>query len=253
MTNEQEQLQTNLQTPEVNETVVKSAPETQAEPNEPPNSVKSDVSVVEPETVESEVSEPETQQEEFNPEQVIAALTQEVASLTEKLAEDNQQSEALKKRHISLVAEFDNFRKRTEKEKKDLEVQVKCRTIKELLSVVDNFERARNQIEPANEGEANIHKSYQGVYKSLVDSLKRLGVSPMRPEGEPFDPLYHEAMLREQTNEYPEGTVLEQLIRGYLLGDEVLRHAMVKVAAPKEEDNLPEAASSQEENNSSPN
>jgi molecular chaperone GrpE len=80
-----------------------------------------------------------------------------------------------------------------------------------------------------------IHKSYQGVYKTLVDSFKRLGVSAMRPEGLPFDPNYHEAMMREATNEYPEGTVLEQLVRGYLLNDQVLRHAMVKVAAPKEE------------------
>jgi molecular chaperone GrpE len=56
----------------------------------------------------------------------------------------------------------------------------------------------------------------------------------MRPEGQPFDPIYHEAMLREYTDEHPEGTVLEQLVRGYLLGDRVLRHAMVKVAAPKE-------------------
>jgi molecular chaperone GrpE len=56
----------------------------------------------------------------------------------------------------------------------------------------------------------------------------------MRPEGQPFDPTYHEAMLQEQTDEYPDGTVIEQLVRGYLLGDHVLRHALVKVAAPKE-------------------
>jgi molecular chaperone GrpE len=80
-----------------------------------------------------------------------------------------------------------------------------------------------------------IHKSYQGVYKQLVDCLKRLGVSPMRPEGEQFDPNLHEAVMREPTDEHPEGTVLEELVRGYYLGDRVLRHAMVKVAAPKED------------------
>ena len=78
-----------------------------------------------------------------------------------------------------------------------------------------------------------IHKSYQSVYKQLVDSLKRLGVSPMRPEGQEFDPNLHEAVLREPTDEHPEGTVLEELVRGYFLGERVLRHAMVKVAAPK--------------------
>ncbi|MFM7475719.1 MAG: nucleotide exchange factor GrpE, partial [Microcystis aeruginosa] len=75
-----------------------------------------------------------------------------------------------------------------------------------------------------------------GVYKILVESLKRLGVSPMRPEGQPFDPTYHEAMMREYTDEHPEGTVVEQLVRGYTLGEQVLRHALVKVAAPKETD-----------------
>ncbi|MGL5076474.1 MAG: nucleotide exchange factor GrpE, partial [Waterburya sp.] len=100
--------------------------------------------------------------------------------------------------------------------------------------VVDNFERARTQLKPESEGEKAIHSSYQGVYKTLVECLKKMGVSAMRPEGKEFDPNFHEAMLREATDEYPEGTVIEQLMRGYVLGDAILRHAMVKVAVPKE-------------------
>ena len=114
-------------------------------------------------------------------------------------------------------------------------MRVKCTTIIELLSVVDNFERARTQIKPQNEGEMGIHKSYQGVYKQLVDSLKRIGVSPMRPEGQQFDPNLHEAVMREPTEEHPEGTVMEELQRGYYLGDRILRHSLVKVAAPPEQ------------------
>lgn len=174
--------------------------------------------------------------------QVIAALNQELETLKQQLEQQNQQADALKNRYISLAAEFDNFRKRTQKEKEELETQAKCKAISELLTVVDNFERARTQIKPANDGEMGIHKSYQGVYKNLVDSLKRLGVSAMKPEGQPFDPAYHEAMLREYTNEHPEGTVIEQLVRGYTLDDRVLRHAMVKVAAPQE----PEITSEEE-------
>jgi molecular chaperone GrpE len=174
--------------------------------------------------------------------QVIAALNQELENFKQQLEQQNQQADALKKRYISLAADFDNFRKRTQKEKEELETQAKCKAISELLAVVDNFERARTQIKPANDGEMGIHKSYQGVYKNLVDSLKRLGVSAMKPEGQPFDPAYHEAMLREYTNEYPEGTVIEQLVRGYTLDDRVLRHAMVKVAASQE----PEANSEEE-------
>ncbi|MEM6591513.1 MAG: nucleotide exchange factor GrpE [Cyanobacteria bacterium P01_H01_bin.119] len=136
--------------------------------------------------------------------------------------------------YVRIAADFENFRKRTGKEKQDMELQIKCTTISELLPVVDNFERARSQIKPQTEQEATIHKSYQGVYKQLVDCLKRLGVAPMRSEGQPFDPMLHEAVMREPTEEYPEDTVIEELVRGYLLGERVLRHAMVKVSAAPE-------------------
>jgi len=161
-------------------------------------------------------------------------LQQENEALKTQLATQTQQLDALKTQSMRIAADFDNFRKRTSKEKEELEVQVKRVTIGELLAVVDNFERARTQIKPQNDGEMGIHKSYQGVYKQLVDSLKRLGVSPMRPEGKEFDPNLHEAVMREPTDEYPEGTVIEQLVRGYFLGERVLRHAMVKVAAATE-------------------
>ena len=111
-------------------------------------------------------------------------------------------------------------------------MQVKCNTISSLLEVVDNFERARSQIKPQGDGEMNIHKSYQGVYKQLVEALKKLGVSPMRAEGKEFDPNLHEAVMREPTDQYPEGTVIDEFVRGYVLGERVLRHAMVKVATP---------------------
>jgi molecular chaperone GrpE len=159
----------------------------------------------------------------------ITTLTQQVESLKAQLEERSSQ-------YMRIAADFENYRKRTQKEKEDLETQVKRNTITELLPVVDNFERARAHLKPQNDGEMTIHKSYQGVYKQLVDSLKRLGVSPMRPEGQEFDPNLHEAVMREPTNEHPEGTVLEELVRGYYLGDRVLRHAMVKVATAKEDD-----------------
>ncbi len=140
------------------------------------------------------------------------------------------QLEEFKAQYTRLAADFENFRKRTQKEKQDLEEQSKCNSIKELLPVVDNFERARAHIKPQNDGEMTIHKSYQSVYKQLVEALKRLGVAAMRPEGEIFDPNLHEAVMREQTDEHADGTVLEELMRGYVMGDRVLRHAMVKVA-----------------------
>jgi molecular chaperone GrpE len=161
-------------------------------------------------------------------------LKRENEALKSQLEDLNQQCDSFKTQSVRIAADFDNFRKRTAKEKEDLEQQVKRVTISELLPVVDNFERARSQIKPQNDGEMTIHKSYQGVYKQLVDCLKRLGVSPMRPEGQEFDPNLHEAVMREPTDQHPEGTVIEQLMRGYMLNDRVLRHAMVKVASAPE-------------------
>ncbi|AFY52738.1 molecular chaperone GrpE (heat shock protein) [Rivularia sp. PCC 7116] len=200
----------------------------------PETNSNSDVN--EPVTIEANVAENATvnpedannQTQTTAPNNAGASESTEIKSLKAQLDERSSQ-------YMRIAADFENYRKRTLKEKDDLELQVKRNTITELLPIIDNFERARAQIKPQNDGEMAIHKSYQGVYKQLVDSLKRLGVSPMRPEGQEFDPNEHEAVMREPTDEYPEGTVLEELVRGYFLGDRVLRHAMVKVAAQKED------------------
>ncbi|MCY7368268.1 MAG: nucleotide exchange factor GrpE [Chamaesiphon sp.] len=186
---------------------------TEAEASAPIGAVPSDV--VEPETPEPPESE--------------------LQSLAIKLTEITNQRDAFQSQYLRIAADFDNFRKRSGKEKEEIELRVKCATIMELLSVVDNFERARTQIKPQNDGEMGIHKSYQSVYKQLVDSLKRIGVSPMRSEGQQFDPNLHEAVMRQPTEEHPEGTVIEELQRGYYLGDRILRHSLVKVAAPPEQ------------------
>lgn len=155
-------------------------------------------------------------------------LYQEITSLRAQLDDRTTQ-------FMRIAADFDNFRKRTQKEREELELQIKCSTVIEVLPVVDNFERARSQIKPQTEEGLSVHKSYQGVYKDLVDRLKRIGVAQMRCEGQEFDPNLHEAVLREATAAQPEGTVIEELVRGYTLGERVLRHAMVKVAAAPED------------------
>ncbi|MBS9386911.1 MAG: nucleotide exchange factor GrpE [Dolichospermum sp. BR01] len=162
---------------------------------------------------------------------VLAELNQQIETLKTQLEDRSTQ-------YMRIAADFENYRKRTAKEKEEIDLQVKRNTITELLPVVDNFERARAHLKPQGDGEMTIHKSYQGVYKQLVDCLKRLGVAPMRPEGQEFDPNLHEAVMREPTDEHPEGTVLEELVRGYYFGERVLRHAMVKVAAPREDISL---------------
>ena len=164
----------------------------------------------------------------------LTQLAMEVESLSLQIEERTNQC-------VRIAADFDNFRKRTEREKSEIELRVKRDAISELLPVIDSFERARTHIKPQTEEEVNIHKSYQGVYKQLVDCLKRIGVSPMRVEGQPFDPNFHDAIMREPTHEHPEGTVIEELRRGYLLGELVLRHALVKVASlPDDAEAIPE-------------
>jgi molecular chaperone GrpE len=131
---------------------------------------------------------------------------------------------------MRIAADFDNFRKRQSRDQEDLRVQIACSTLGEILPVVDNFERARQQLEPEAEEAQTIHRSYQGLYKQLVDVFKQLGVSPMRVEGEPFDPNLHEAVLREPSDEHVEDMVIAELQRGYHLNGRVLRHALVKVS-----------------------
>lgn len=166
--------------------------------------------------------------------EALTRLAAELESLRLQLEERTSQC-------VRIAADFDNFRKRTEREKGEIELRVKRDAISALLPVIDSFEMSRTQIKPQTDQEVSIHKSYQGVYKQLVDCLKRIGVSPMRVDGQPFDPNFHDAIMREPTNEHPEGTVIEELRRGYLLGELVLRHAMVKVAAPLEDSDAPTA------------
>jgi molecular chaperone GrpE len=138
--------------------------------------------------------------------------------------------ESVRSQYMRIAADFDNFRKRQSRDQQDQRLQITCSTLSEILPVVDNFERARQQLDPQHEEAQGLHRSYQGLYKQLVDVFKQLGVSPMRVEGEPFDPSLHEAVLREPNEEYPEDVVIAELQRGYHLDGRVLRHALVKVS-----------------------
>jgi molecular chaperone GrpE len=141
-----------------------------------------------------------------------------------------EEHETLRSQYMRIAADFDNFRKRQSRDQDDLKLQLTCTTLSEILPVVDNFERARQQLNPEGEEAQALHRSYQGLYKQLVDVLKQLGVAPMRVEGQEFDPTLHEAVLREPSEEHHEDVVIEELQRGYHLNGRVLRHAMVKVS-----------------------
>lgn len=168
--------------------------------------------------------------------QAPAAPTAEAdpASLAQRLSAEletlRREHETLRGQYMRIAADFDNFRKRQSRDQDDLRVQIACSTLSEILPVVDNFDRARQQLDPQSEEALSLHRSYQGLYKQLVDAFKQLGVTPMRVEGEPFDPNLHEAVLREPSDLVREDVVIEELQRGYQLNGRVLRHALVKVS-----------------------
>jgi molecular chaperone GrpE len=155
----------------------------------------------------------------------INALIAESTSLREQLDDRKQQ-------YLRLYADFENFRKRTERDKEDQEGTITGKILKKILPVVDDFERAQLQISPKTDGEASIHKSYQSVYKQLLKCLKETGVVRMECVGQEFDPNFHEAIMQEASTEYDEGLIIEELRPGYLVSDDrVLRHSLVKVSS----------------------
>ncbi len=157
----------------------------------------------------------------------INGLIAESTALREQLDDRKQQ-------YLRLYADFENFRKRTERDKEDQEALTTSKILKKVLPVVDDFERAQLQISPKTDGEALIHKSYQSVYKQLLKCLKETGVARMEAIGQQFDPNFHEAIMQEPSPEYEEGIVTEELRPGYLVSDDrVLRHALVKVSSGK--------------------
>ena len=157
-------------------------------------------------------------------------LQSTISNTDARLEQLEKEHETLKSQYVRIAADFDNFRKRQSRDQDDLKIQLISKSLSAILPIVDNFERARQQLKPESEEAQTLHRSYQGLYKQLVDVLKQQGVAPMRVVGQKFDPNLHEAVLREPNNDYEEDINIEELQRGYHLDGKVLRHALVKVS-----------------------
>ena len=184
------------------------------------------------------VEETPTMDTEIDPANRLQQLEQQLSSL-------KQEHETVQSQYMRIAADFDNFRKRQARDQDDLRQQLVCSTLTEILPVVDNFERARQQLNPEGEEAQALHRSYQGLYKQLVDVLKQQGVARMDVVGQEFDPTLHEAVLREENQEHAEDIVCEELQRGYHRDGRVLRHAMVKVSMGPGPESSSDAASEQ--------
>ncbi|HUP50487.1 MAG TPA: nucleotide exchange factor GrpE [Thermoanaerobaculia bacterium] len=131
-----------------------------------------------------------------------------------------------KNRYLRTLADFENYRKRIEREKAEYLRHALAGIFKELLPVLDNFDRA---LDHAEEGD-DFHKGVLLIYKQLFDTLKKGGLRPIEESGIRFDPNIHEAVIREEVPSVPNQTVVEILQKGYFLHDRLLRPALVKVA-----------------------
>lgn len=171
--------------------------------------------------VEAETEEQDT---EAAPEEAAAEETAEELLIAENEAL-KEELEEKEDRILRLQAEFDNFRRRTVKEKEELRKNAAGDVLTDLLPVLDNFDRALVHAEdsPMLEGIVMIHKQ-------LLDILGRAGLEKAGAPGEPFDPKYHDAVMQEPSDEMESGMILEVLQPGYKFGDKLLRAAMVKVA-----------------------
>jgi molecular chaperone GrpE len=147
----------------------------------------------------------------------------EPAAADEALRAENEQ---LRNRYLRTLADFENFRKRNEREKADFFKHALGAVLKDILPVLDNFDRA---LEHAEEGD-EFHKGVLLIYKQLFDVLQKHGLKPIDDVGGHFDPNIHEAVIREEDSSVPNHTVVTVLQKGYFLHDRLLRPAMVKVA-----------------------
>jgi molecular chaperone GrpE len=130
---------------------------------------------------------------------------------------------------LRTTAEFDNFRKRTERERQVLAESAAADLIQELLPLVDDMERAL-KVDSRAEGTDAYRRGVELIHRQLVEVLRKRGVRPIEALGADFDPYYHQAVAHEPAEGRRDGEILEEFRRGYMLGDRLLRPSMVKVA-----------------------
>lgn len=177
----------------------------------------------------------ETPQEEAAGEPSAGEEEKEAKSDKKEKKKKDKKQDALKEKVEELedrvkrqMAEFDNFRKRTEKEKTAMFETGAKSVIEKILPVVDNFERGLASV-PEEEKDGAIAQGMQMIYKQLMTELENLDVKPIPAVGEEFNPEFHNAVMQTESEEFESGTVAQELQKGYTYRDSVVRHSMVAV------------------------
>ncbi|MDN3426864.1 nucleotide exchange factor GrpE [Microbacterium sp. APC 3898] len=195
--------------------------------NEPLKTEEQDMAEEVEEKAKAPVAEEETEFADTETPEVDLSAEQEEETVDEA-EELRKQLEAEQNKYLRLLADYDNFKRRTQIDK-DLANKFRSQSLlSDILPVLDNFERALS-LQTTSEESASVMKGVEMVQKSLIEAVSREGLEEIKAVGEPFDPNFHQAVMQEKDDSAEPGTVLQELQKGYILKGRVLRPAMVKV------------------------
>lgn len=166
--------------------------------------------------------------EEKIPKEEVDKTEINTENIEEEAVEKTEDVEDVNGKYLRLMADFQNYRRRTEKEKADIYAYANEKLVGDLLDVIDNFDRALEQTEEVQP--KGFVTGMEMICKQLGEVLEKSGLEEIKALGETFDPNFHNAMMTEETDEYEEGLVSEVLQKGYMLNKKVVRPSMVKVA-----------------------
>ncbi|ARF67179.1 nucleotide exchange factor GrpE [Paenibacillus larvae subsp. pulvifaciens] len=176
-------------------------------------------------TTDTQVEEPKNDAAESvseSPDSEENACVKELEELREQVKEHQE-------RYLRVQADFDNFRRRSRLEKEDFAKYASIKLIESLLPVIDNFDRALQSSKDTKDFDA-LAKGIEMVYRQLDQVLTQEGLSPIEAVGEPFNPEFHQAIMQVESEDHEEGIIVEEVQKGYMLKDKVIRPSMVKVS-----------------------
>lgn len=159
--------------------------------------------------------------------------TDPLKELDDKLAAKEQEIAETHDRLLRVSADYENYKKRSAREMEDFRKYANQSLLKEMLTVVDNLELAINSAKEEKNTDKKLIEGLNLTRNEVLRVFEKFNVRPIKARGEIFDPAFHEAVMREETDDYPENTVLSEFQKGYLIHDRLLRPAMVVVAVPK--------------------
>ncbi|MBC8080202.1 MAG: nucleotide exchange factor GrpE [Gorillibacterium sp.] len=162
--------------------------------------------------------------------QAFAADNQELNAPLSELDQVRQELKEAQERTLRVQADFDNFRRRTRQDKEEFAKYASSKVMEGIIPVVDNFERALGASRETQDFDS-LMKGIEMTFRQLEQLLEQEGVKSMETVGQPFNPEFHQAIMQVDSDEHEEGMIVEEVIKGYMLRDKVIRPAMVKVSS----------------------